>query len=54
MSSSEHTRIFSRDISGFADRTAGLIAVVRDGLPDALQQVRTWHSMWRDAPDTTS
>lgn len=40
MSSTEHTRIFSRDISYFADRAQGLIAVVRDGLPDALQQVR--------------
>ena len=39
----EPTRIFSRDLSYFADRAEGLVAVVRDGLSDALHQVRIWH-----------
>ncbi len=39
----EPTRIFSRDVSYFADRAEGLVVVVRDGLPDALHQVRAWH-----------
>ncbi len=49
----EPTRIFSRDVSYFADRAEGLVAVVRDGLPDALRQVRTWHPTLHDASNET-
>ena len=47
----EPTRIVSRDVSYFADRAEGLVAVVRDGLTDALHQVRAWHPTLRNASD---
>ncbi|MEP6833018.1 MAG: ankyrin repeat domain-containing protein [Gemmatimonas sp.] len=50
----EPTRIFSRDIAYFADRAAGLVAVVRDGLPQALQQVRAWHPALGERSDGAS
>ncbi len=49
MSTPELTRIFVRDLSYFSDRAGGLVAVVHDGLPEALHQVRAWHPTLRDA-----
>ena len=51
--SSHPSRIFVRDLSYFDDRAEGLIAVVADGLPNALEQVRRWHPAYGDASDAT-
>jgi hypothetical protein len=47
----EPSRIFVRDIAYVGDRAEGLVAVVRDGLPAALAQVRAWHPGYADASD---
>ena len=38
-----HTRLFVRDIDYYEDRANGLIAVLRDGIPGVMEQVRNWH-----------
>ena len=48
---SHPSRIFVRDLSYFRDRAKGLVAVVADGLPNALAQVRRWHPVHQDASD---
>jgi hypothetical protein len=48
---SHPSRIFVRDLSYFRDRAKGLIAVVADGLPNGIEQVRRWHPSYQDASD---
>ncbi len=48
---SHPSRIFVRDLSYFRERANGLVAVVADGLPNALEQVRRWHPAHQDASD---
>lgn len=37
------TRVFIRDIEYYDDRAHGLIAVLPDGIPGVIEQVRSWH-----------
>ena len=37
------TRIFVRDVGYHEDRARGLLAILPDGSPEAIEQVRTWH-----------
>jgi ankyrin repeat protein len=48
---SHRSRIFVRDPAYFVDRAQGLLAVVADGLPNAIQQVRQWHPAYAGATD---
>lgn len=48
---SHPSRIFVRELKYFRDRAEGLVAVVADGLPNAIQQVRRWHPSYPDASD---
>ncbi|MBC7842014.1 MAG: ankyrin repeat domain-containing protein [Gemmatimonadaceae bacterium] len=48
---SHPSRIFVRELSYFRDRAEGLVAVVADGLSNALDQVRQWHPAYHDASD---
>jgi len=45
------TRPFVRDISYYDDRAHGLLAVVPDGVPYAVDQVRMWHPRFGAASD---
>ncbi len=45
------TRIFVRDVDYFDERAHGLLAVLPDGAPPVLEQVRTWHPSFTGATD---
>lgn len=45
------TRVFVRDVSYHDARAHGLLAVLPDGAPAVLEQVRTWHPDFADAAD---
>lgn len=45
------TRIFVRDVDYYDERAHGLLAVVSDGTPAVLEQVRTWHPAFTNATD---
>lgn len=45
------TRIFVRDVSYHDDRAHGLLAVLPDGTPAVLEQVRAWHPAFAEAAD---
>ena len=45
------THIFVRDVSYHDDRARGLLAVLPDGAPQVVEQVRTWHPELADASD---
>lgn len=44
-----HTQLFVRDIDYYEDRAHGLIAVLPDGIPGAIEQVRNWHPTYATA-----
>lgn len=46
-----HTRPIERDLKYYDDRAQGLLAVLVDGAPSTLEQVRAWHPAFADAPD---
>ena len=46
-----HTRPFVRELSYYDDRARGLLTIVPDGVPSALEQVRAWHPRFADASD---
>lgn len=45
------TRAFVRELSWYEDRARGLQAVLGDGEPGALEQVRVWHPRFVEADD---
>jgi ankyrin repeat protein len=45
------SRIFVREIDYYDDRARGLLAVLPDGVPEAVAQVRAWHPRFADAAD---
>ena len=45
------TRPFVRELSYYDDRARGLLAVVPDGVPHALEQVRSWHPRFSASSD---
>jgi ankyrin repeat protein len=45
------THPFVRELSYYDDRAHGLLAVVPDGVPSALEQVRAWHPRFSGASD---
>lgn len=46
-----HTRPFIREVAYYDERAHGLLAVLPDGAPSTIAQVRTWHPAFADAPD---
>lgn len=48
-----HTHLFVRSASYYDERAHGLLAVLRDGAPPVMEQVRTWHPELAGASDET-
>ena len=48
---SRRTRVFVREVAYHDDRAHGLLAVLPDGAPSVVEQVRTWHPGYTEAPD---
>lgn len=48
---SRRTRPFVRELDYYEDRAHGLVAVLADGAPSTLDQVRSWHPGFADASD---
>lgn len=51
VSPAQRTHIFVRDVDYYDERAHGLLAVLPDGTPAVLAQVRTWHPAFSDATD---
>lgn len=49
--SARRTRIFVRDVRYVDERARGLLAVLPDGAPAVLEQVRAWHPAFTEASD---
>lgn len=47
------TRIFVREVAYHDERAHGLLAVLPDGVPAVLEQVRRWHPAFTEAADET-
>ncbi|MDQ3697092.1 MAG: ankyrin repeat domain-containing protein [Gemmatimonadota bacterium] len=49
----QHTRPFVRELEYYDERAQGLLAVLPDGAPTTVAQVRSWHPALGDASDET-
>ncbi|MGH7525724.1 MAG: hypothetical protein ACREMX_03375, partial [Gemmatimonadales bacterium] len=47
----QRTRPFVRDLAYYDERAQGLMAVLPDGAPSTVAQVRSWHPAFADAAD---
>lgn len=45
------TRLFVREVGYYDERAQGLLAVLPDGAPHVIEQLRAWHPDLADAPD---
>jgi ankyrin repeat protein len=45
------TRPFVRELSYYDDRARGLLAIIPDGIPHAIEQVRSWHPRFSASSD---
>lgn len=51
VTAARQTRPFVRDLAYYDERARGLLEILPDGLPSAIEQVRSWHPALSDASD---